>query len=278
MVDEIVAIEARDLEDAWFQCMYEILTEGRVFTIDQGSYSGQKRLEFFYTVIDIRFPGTRPLTPRIPPQYGIVDPVDPDYVDNYLLYLMTPEKSKNESYTYGERLTRAEIPEFLSILLRREIEDEKELVYLDPECIENPTIIIREGKKLYLNQVEWVIWTYKNKGFRNNQLILQVGSPSDLVLRDPPCLRHIDTRIQDGKLHFFPYFRSWDLWGGFPANLAGIQLLKEYMASCIGVEDGKIVASSKGLHIYDYAFDIAKALRMCEDYFLEGESSHESGN
>jgi len=32
-------------------------------------------------------------------------------------------------------------------------------------------------------------------------------------------------------LHFVLYFRSWDLWGGFPAKLAGIQLLKEYMAS-----------------------------------------------
>ena len=58
-------------------------------------------------------------------------------------------------------------------------------------------------------------------------MILQVGQPTDMLLQDPPCLRHIDTRIQDGKLHFYPYFRSWDLWGGFPANLGGIQLMKE---------------------------------------------------
>ena len=81
-------------------------------------------------------------------------------------------------------------------------------------------------------------------------MVLQVGSPADLLIKDPPCLRHIDTRIQDGKLHFFPYFRSWDLWGGFPANLAAIQVLKEYMAAAIGVEDGEMVVSSKGLHIY----------------------------
>jgi thymidylate synthase len=56
------------------------------------------------------------------------------------------------------------------------------------------------------------------------------------------------------------YFRSWDLWAGFPSNLAAIQLLKEYMASEIGVEDGELVAMSKGLHLYDYAWDLAKAV------------------
>jgi hypothetical protein len=77
------------------------------------------------------------------------------------------------------------------------------------------------------------------------------------------CLRELDTRIQDGRLHFFPRFRSWDLWGGFPANLAAIQILKEYMASEIGVEDGEIIASSKGLHLYGYAEEIAKLRRGC---------------
>jgi thymidylate synthase len=110
----------------------------------------------------------------------------------------------------------------------------------------------------YLNQIEAVIWTYKNKGYRNNQLVMQVGIPDDLLLQDPACLRSIDTRIQNGKLHFFVYFRSWDLWSGFPANLAGIQNLKEYMAAEIGVEDGEMVVESKGLHLYGYAEDLAK--------------------
>jgi hypothetical protein len=58
---------------------------------------------------------------------------------------------------------------------------------------------------------------------RNNQMVLQVAHPSDLTLVDPPCLRSIDTRIQDDVLNFVVYFRSWDLWNGFPANLAAIR-------------------------------------------------------
>jgi len=121
----------------------------------------------------------------------------------------------------------------------------------------------------FLNQIEYIIHTYKTKGFRNNQLVLQVAQPSDIILKDPPCLRQIDTRVQNNKLHFFVYFRSWDLWGGFPANLAIIETLKQYMAAEIGVENGQIIAASKGLHLYDYTFDMAKCLRMREDMVLK---------
>ncbi|HUV44995.1 MAG TPA: thymidylate synthase, partial [Dehalococcoidales bacterium] len=65
------------------------------------------------------------------------------------------------------------------------------------------------------------------------------------------------TRIRDGRLCFVVYFRSWDLWAGFPSNLAALQLLKEYMASEIGVADGELVAMSKGLHLYEYCWELA---------------------
>ena len=38
-------IEARDLPDAWYQCVYTILESGEEYTIDKGSFEGQKRLE-----------------------------------------------------------------------------------------------------------------------------------------------------------------------------------------------------------------------------------------
>jgi len=59
-----------------------------------------------------------------------------------------------------------------------------------------------------------------------NQAYMTVGEPKAIFLTDPPCLRGIDTRIKDNKLDFYIYFRSWDLWAGFPSNLAAIQLLK----------------------------------------------------
>jgi thymidylate synthase len=214
---ELVFIEARDLPDAWFQCVYQILEKGRTYTIERGSFKGRERLEFDYITVHIKFPITRPLLPDIPPPLGIPNPVANDYLDQYLPYLMTSAKKEGEQYTYGE--------------------------YLE-------------------SQIDEVIRMYREEGHGTNQAYMTVGNPQTIYLEDPPCLRGIDTRIKDDKLHFITYFRSWDLWNGFPANLGAIQLLKEYMAENIGVEDGEIIAASKGLHLYDYIWELAKLRTM----------------
>ena len=259
-------IKARDLPDLWFQSVYDILDKGRRFVVDRGSYAGQTRLEYDYFIGHVKYPGTRPLIPDIPVACGIPNPVEEVYIfggegheRSYLEYIMTGVKAEGESYTYGERLTKYPITvEQLVWILKKE----KEIV--DLREIDGKILFV-ENNVIYLNQIEWVIDTYKKFGYRNNQMVLQVAHPTDHLLLDPPCLRSIDTRIQDNKLNFFVYFRSWDLFSGLPANLAAIQLMKEYMAAEIGVEDGEMLVESKGLHLYGYAEDLAKIRCMKED-------------
>ena len=253
-----IHIEATSLPDAWFQVVYKCIETSRDFIIDQGSYTGQKRLEFDYITVHIKYPGVKPLLPQIPGHYNLPNPVADDYLDDYLPYLMAGELKPGESYTYGQRICKYPVPSGYEDYSNQE---NKEILIQDKEVWDNNIIIIEENGQLYLNQIELLIWTYKHKGFRNNQMVLQVAHPTDMLLQDPPCLRSIDTRVQDGKLHFIVYFRSWDLWGGFPANLAGIQLMKEYIASEIGIKDGEIIASSKGLHLYNYVWELAECLR-----------------
>jgi thymidylate synthase len=156
---------------------------------------------------------------------------------------MTDQKDENEAYSYGSRLCSVPILNELLFFKKNHVKSH----------IKKMTMTI--------NQIDEIIWTYKNKGHRNNQMVLQIAQPTDLVLYDPPCLRHIFVRIQNGSLHFFPFFRSNDLWGGFPANLAGIEILKQYMAGEIGVNNGEIIYSCSGLHLYDYVWESAKILR-----------------
>ena len=113
-------------------------------------------------------------------------------------------------------------------------------------------------------QIAEVIRMYREDGYNTNQAFMSVGNEQSLSLSDPPCLRAIDTRIRDDKLNFIVYFRSWDLWAGFPSNLAAIQLLKEYMSDEIGVGDGEVIAMSKGIHLYQYAWDLARATARVE--------------
>ena len=125
---------------------------------------------------------------------------------------------------------------------------------MSPVVAENETYTY--GSRIHVSLFEVIEMLKKSPD--TNQAIIQVGSPTDIFLEDPPCLRHIDCRLQGGRLHFIIYFRSWDLWGGFPTNLAGLQLLKEFMAEEIGCADGEMICSSKGLHLYEYAWPVAK--------------------
>lgn len=232
---EPVFIDAFDLDDAWFQCLLRILEKGHVYKITRGSYQGQRRLEFDFAVVRVKKPAHQ-IIPIIPEGMNIPTPTSMEYVQGYLNYLLSGVKTESEDYTYGERLVEPKVK-------LKQVLNGKEM------CAEMP---------LEVNQVEEVIKIYRRQGFGTNQAIMEIGMPSDIKLNDPPCLRLIDTRVRYGKLHFILYFRSWDLWGGFPSNLGGLQLVKKYMSGEIGVEDGEIIAISKGLHLYEYSWELAK--------------------
>ena len=106
-------------------------------------------------------------------------------------------------------------------------------------------------------QLKELIRVHREGEDGTNQACMSIGDANSIFLEHSQCLRVIDTRIRYGKLHFYVYFRSWDLWGGFPANLAAVQVLKEYVGSELGVEDGELIAYSKGLHLYDMSWDVA---------------------
>lgn len=98
------AIVARDLPDAWFQCIYEMKDSGRIYTIDRGSNEGQQRQELDFITVHILNPGVRPLIPDIPEHLGIPNPVEEGYIEDYLPYLMSSTPIANEDYTYGQFL------------------------------------------------------------------------------------------------------------------------------------------------------------------------------
>jgi len=243
--------EATTLGDAWYQILYAIMDQGRDYTISKGSFEGRNRLGL-PVIAEIKFPGVRPLFPIMPEGIEVAPPTTEEDINEYSTYLMTSVRQPNEHYTYGE-----------------------DLYWL----------------------IEWVIDYYKKNGHGTNRCYMTVGRPEtflfydqevdysetivvrneegNIVLersisnswnKDPKnkpssqCLRGIDTWISDGRLHFWVYFRSWDHWGGFPVNLGGIQLMKEYMAAQIGVEDGILIVSSKDLHLYDHGLKEAYKL------------------
>ena len=156
-----------------------------------------------------------------------------DYVEDYFAqYLMNPELEDNETYKYSTWLAPG-------------VERVIEQLQGAPGNNQAAISIGGWGRKFDdFGASEWI----------DTDNFIDPGTEE----RDPACLRVVDFRFdQQNKLHMVVYFRSWDLWGGFPANLAGLQLLKEYVGQQIGAEDGSIIASSKGLHLYDHCIDVA---------------------
>jgi thymidylate synthase len=128
------------------------------------------------------------------------------------------------------------------------------LQLLDPDVPKNT--VYTYG--MYLTpQIAEIINIFR-KHPRTNQCCATIGNIDLIYLDDPPCLKVLDFRLKENTLHMYIYFRSNDLYAGFPVNIAGLQLLKEYMCSLIGCKDGPIYYSSKGLHLYDYQFDIVR--------------------
>ena len=84
----------------------------------------------------------------------------------------------------------------------------------------------------------------------NNQMTLEIGRPEDITLSEPACLRVLDFKVVNNALDVSMFFRSNDLYSGFPTNLAGIALLCEYISNMAGMPRGKMYYASPGAHIY----------------------------
>jgi len=179
------------------------------------------------------------MVPEIPVALGIPSPSSQQVIEDYFAnYLMDPRLSINETYRYSSRI-HARL---------------------------NGPVPQEYGKRYDTRtQFERVVDMLKHTPL-TNQAVIEIGSPEDLAecwgkdgKLDPPCLRLIDFKVLPGRvLTLSCYFRSWDLWAGFPVNLGGLELLKQYVAQETGLENGSMYCYSSGLHIYGYQEELAR--------------------
>ncbi len=222
---------AKTISDAWFQLMYNLFDKAYAQNIQKGSFENEQyRLQYPGIAVYIEHPSSD-MVPTIPPGLGIPAPTTMEYIEDYFAnYLMNPEPAENETYTYASRIQHS-MPNGGS-QLERVVE------------------ILRETPL-------------------TNQAVIEIATPEDLDIcygkdgkLDPPCLRLLDFKVipSDNAFHLTvsAYFRSWDLWAGFPTNLGGIELLKQYVVSETSLKNGPMYAYSAGAHIYGYQEEIVR--------------------
>ena len=224
-------LKAKTISDAWFQLIYNIFDHSYTQNIQRGSFEKEQyRLQYPGIAVYIEHPA-EDMVPIIPPALGIPSPTNMEYIEDYFAnYLMDPTISENETYRYSSR-------------------------------IHNP---MPKGG----TQLQRAIDMLKETPL-TNQAVVEIGTPEDYDVcygkddkLDPPCLRLLDFKAipyeNDMRLTVTAYFRSWDLWAGFPSNLGGLELLKQYVAGETGLENGPMYAYSAGAHIYGYQEELAK--------------------
>lgn len=236
----MIHVRAWSIPEAWHRSVRTVLEEGDNFSVGRGSETTVTRK--VAACLEVLNPGNRPLVHE-------KAPTDEDYLNEYLLgYLYSGEKGEGERYTYGERMRSAATRDGgtvdqLGSVIERLIEEP-----MDRQC----TVTLRY--------------------------------PGDIYSDDPPCLTVLDVEVEplrpenqatldgfskghpgfdsshEGRLNFYAYFRSWDVYAGLPTNLGGLQLLKEWMAERVGADDGRLSAFCKNLHLYERQFPAARAL------------------
>ena len=189
--------------------------------------SSEYRIQLDSLSVRIDEPWTKPLAVSIPENSGVFPITNEEKIWEYFHeYLATNTKGDKEDYTYGE--------------------------YIEPQWNKAMEILL------------------ESDGY-TNQCYITIGGPETIDYDDPPCLRGIDFKVvteeKSGirRLNMHVNFRSWDLYAGFPENIAGLQLLKEKMLidlddKGLKLEDGAIIASSSGAHFYSYALEQANKM------------------
>lgn len=237
-----VFIEARDLDEAWWTVLRELVKKGRRYKITSGSYEGEERIALDYVAGFIHYPHTRPLAPVIPPRCPLPAPATEESIHDYFInYLLNSKLEPNEHYKYATFIVGGE--------------------YVIPG---------KEEKVKVYNQLEWIIKHFLTHGLGNEHCYITIGYPeSNLAYDRPydnpnergtsPCLRGLDFRVIDGFLTTHVIYRSWDAVNGFPVNMGGFTLLNEMVADFIGVEPGPLSFSCKSLHAYSFCEEYLKA-------------------
>jgi len=228
IIPEASYIRGRRIDDVWRQAMWFCVQSGYDYVIR--GRTGSYIGQIRKQLDSVKLDITHPFERPLSPIMppGVAGPTTDEKIEKYFLTkLLDACPAKNEEYTYGQ--------------------------YIVP-------------------QLPRVIRLLVEASGNTNQATLNVGNEDATTLPDPPCLRVISFKVvpdNQGHKHLYMsvFFRSWDLFGGLPENLGGLQLLKEYVLGelqCAGleVEDGAIFAYSDGLHLYDLYFGLADMLNV----------------
>ncbi len=165
-------------------------------------------------------------------------------VDDYCKKFLSPEKTKEVHYTYGERL------------------------------FSHPIEITGGEITKTFNQVEKAIEHLKKVPYTRRAYASTYNVKLDPNSKEPPCISQVSWNIKDGKLYQITTIRSNDMFKAWPLNAFGLRALHKLVAEKVGIERGSMTIISLSAHIYESDWNDCKTI--LDEHFKGGSVKFET--
>src|SRR3989344_2097818 len=149
-------------------------------------------------------------------------------LEDYYPQVLTPNKIPGINYTYGQRL-------------------------MDHDSID---------------QIKSVIEKLKKEPFTRRAIAVTWDVGKDVYNENAPCLDLVNFIVQDDRLFMNAYFRSHDVYRGWPQNAFALRKLQKRVSDETGIKMGSLTIFSASAHIYEESINEVKEVL---DRYYEGQ-------
>ncbi|MBL7147571.1 MAG: hypothetical protein ISS82_01985 [Nanoarchaeota archaeon] len=255
-------VRGKSVMDTWIEIIYQIMR---------------------YGIENLMDANTDRVVREINNMVGVVydeDPEDPDLSRNplnltkeqikeYAKEILNSELPPGKAYTYGNKLRAYEVPDFKIDNLLNINEENVDFEFKD-DLKENRELLIKHAVKdkgIYkINQVKDMIECLKRNINSKNAVGITWHVEDELVRKhkSSPCAVFIQAIMQNNKLNLTVFFRSHDMYGGWPQNAYGFRALQKEISNALGLKMGFLTMISGSAQVYHHVFRIAE--QMLEKY------------
>lgn len=258
--ESLFSVRGEKVWQAWIRLLHQIMRFGRPSPMIH--HYGSERITEVVNLGAVVY-SEDPDNPDLPTWF----PYKKEDIDRYVKGFLSSSRG-DEAYTYGERLKAFPLELYDQSMYSS---------YLNNWSTSNLSDIRKElrkaisGKKL--NQQKVIV--EKLKSFPENKgaiAILWEPIIDNFGLREvwrTPCLVVVQAMIRDKKLFLTAYFRSNDMYGGWPLNMFGLRAFQKELAAMIDrkLNLGPLTSISHSAHIYESSWQAAE--KLVHDHWID---------
>ena len=257
-----LVVRGKSVMDTWIEITHQIMKYGVKNLMDVGTDRVVREINNLVAVVYDDDPDDPDLS-RNPLN------LTKEQIKNYQKEILSAELPEGKAYTYGNKLRAYEVDEKkINNLLNADF-DKIDFEFKD-ELKESRDLLIKNSTKseniFKINQVKDLIECLKRNINSKNAIGITWYVEDELVRKhkSSPCALFIQALMQNDKLNLTVFFRSHDMYNGWPSNAYGFRALQKEIADSLKLKLGFMTIISGSAQIYHHVFIIAE--QMLEKY------------